>query len=212
MESIARSARLNKAMLHYYFKNKKALHAHVVRSLIESEWEQDAPFLELARDLAPLQRLYFTLHGMAYRHLRGKDPTLRRIMAWELAEGGQAFHEVYRRYVVPRMLLNQAFVQQGMDDGVFRKTDPLLVIWNAISFFVLYSMQKESYQGTELHNQLYNQRGMGHLLDHMLETTARMLDLEPGFPEPEMPDNVRNVIKKMRKEIYAQGKKRVAKK
>lgn len=133
-------------------------------------------------------------------------------MAWELAEGGQAFHEVYRRYVVPRMLLNQAFIEQGMAEGVFRKTDPLLVIWNAISFFVLYSMQKESYQGTELHNQLYVRRGMGHLLDHMLETTARMLDLKPGFPAPELPSNVDKVIKQMRKEIYAQGKTRVTKK
>lgn len=212
MEAIAKAARINKAMLHYYFKNKKALHAHVVRSLIEAEWEQDAPILELAKELPPLQQLYFTLHAIAYRHLRGKDPTLRRIMAWELAEGGQAFHEVYRRYVVPRMLLNQAFMERGMAQGIFRKTDPLLVVWNAVSFFVLYSMQKESFQGTELHNQLYVRRGMGHLLDHILETTARMLDLEPGFPQPDMPDNVSKLVKQMRKEIYAQDKDGVKKK
>jgi len=222
MEAIAKSARLNKAMLHYYFKNKKNLHSQVVENLIDAEWLKDQAFLHIVKELSPVQRIFVALHSMALRHSRGKDPTLSRIMAWELAEGRETVHRVYRKYVVPRLLMLVESIEQGIKQGTFRAADPLLVIWNAVSFFVFYSMQRVSYHQTELYDRLYVQRGVGHLLDYILDVTAKQLGLDAGFPEPPLPDEAREFVREARAEIYAgivnrpaitpKGKKRVEKK
>ncbi|MBI3394266.1 MAG: TetR/AcrR family transcriptional regulator [Spirochaetia bacterium] len=209
METIARLARVNKAMLHYHFQNKKELHAQVVRHLIQLEWEKDSDFLKIIEGLDPAQSLYVWLHALAFKHSRGRDPVLRRIIAWELAEGRGTVHEVYREYVIPRTLMVEDVIVRGIRAGMFQADDPLLIVWNMISFFVFYSLQRETYAGTELHRRLYKERGVPAMLDFMLECAAKQLHVAGGRLAPTLPEGADKYVQSVRCSMYktSEGKK-----
>lgn len=123
VDRIARRARVNKALIYYYFDSKQGLY----RELLEGA---------LAELITPLRALVDGTGGAEDKLARyietlvgqlDRMPHLPRIMLRELADGGRHLDvEVLRRFAaMPAMAA--ALVAQGRAEGVFADFDPLML-------------------------------------------------------------------------------------
>src|SRR5512142_748338 len=84
VDRIARSARVNKAMLYYHFGNKKTLYRTLLRRMFALAAERLAPIAHENRD--PAEKLDRLIGAMA--HHIAEHVNLPQIMLREIAEGG----------------------------------------------------------------------------------------------------------------------------
>jgi AcrR family transcriptional regulator len=123
VDRIAARARVNKALLYYYFGNKRKLYHAVLVGQADGLIAALQPVIESPLDArAKLDAYVDTLA----RFLDGSNP-MTRLMLRELAEGGRHLDpDVLRRMtVMPGMIA--ALVQQGRRERVFADRNPLMV-------------------------------------------------------------------------------------
>jgi len=128
VDRIARRARVNKALLYYYFGSKLALYREVVAVGIEA----------LAGRLAVVASADQTADEKIQRWVEeisaflADQPVMTPLMLRELADGGRHFDAATLRRLVSILPMVVGIVKQGRDEGTFGTTDPL-----ALHFVIL---------------------------------------------------------------------------
>ncbi len=195
MEAIARKAKANKAMIHYYFGNKQALY----RSLLElifahNELEQGLDQALPTWDLTIPQQLYVILFVMTGMHIERHTPEQRdiyRVMAWENAEGQNNIRLLAEEFIIPRLQKIATLLTSGIEQGIFAPVHPWLFLYGIISRILFYTMQQDLYKGTTIYNQLYGNINREIFFRFLSESVFRELSL-PGKPlaVPELPADI----------------------
>ncbi|HVB55533.1 MAG TPA: CerR family C-terminal domain-containing protein [Candidatus Acidoferrales bacterium] len=119
-DEIAAAARANKAMLYYYFGNKRRLHRAVLENL----------FRQLLRDSnvppkegqSPHERLRAFVAG--YFDFLSTHPNYPRLLQREAMEGSRNFGWIVREYLRPFHQRLVRTIQEGIAAGEFRAIDP----------------------------------------------------------------------------------------
>jgi AcrR family transcriptional regulator len=122
VDDIAERAGINKAMLYYHVGDKERLYATVLINTVERGL---ATLTEsTAKAETPSAKLQCVLD--AFADLGTSNPHLIPIMLREVASGGATLPDkmLIRMAGVFRMV--QEVLAQGVEEGVFRQTDPLL--------------------------------------------------------------------------------------
>lgn len=129
VDTIARRAHVNKAMIYYHFKSKAGLYAEILRTVFTSMGERTA--LIVASDApAPDKVARFVA---ALSDEVDARPYLPPIMMREVAEGARRLDPDILR-LMSRLFLNlRAILEQGVREGVFREQNPLLAYFSLIS-------------------------------------------------------------------------------
>jgi len=123
VDRIAARARVNKALLYYYFGNKQALYHAVLLGQADQLFAALQPVVEGPLEAEPKLSAYVEA---LVRYFSDRNP-LTRLMLRELADGGRHLEaDVLRRLVMMPGLLG-AIVQQGRRERVFADRDPLMV-------------------------------------------------------------------------------------
>ena len=123
VDRIARSARLNKAMIYYHFKNKGALYREILRDMFDAVRTR---VLEVAASAAaPDDKIRGYIDAIAVA--AEARPHFPPIWLREIAEGGEHVDVATMAYLRDVMAALRAIIDDGRRRGGFVAADPLLV-------------------------------------------------------------------------------------
>jgi AcrR family transcriptional regulator len=124
LDDIARLAGVSKGTIYLYFANKEELFRGVVRSTVIAFIEQSEAQFQAERD--PRRALASWMDGHWAWIRSATYPAMSRLVASELRDFPD-LHAFYANEVVGRaQRLICDILERGMDDGVFRRMDPLV--------------------------------------------------------------------------------------
>jgi len=137
-DAIARAAKVNKALLYYYFKDKEALYGAVLDQvfggLTQSIHEA------LSRDLPPSQRIL--AYAAAHFDYIASNPLYPRIVQTEMMRAGRGrpaqFERIVNQYFRPTFTQIAKTIGDGISQGEFRDVDPMNFIPSMISVTVFH--------------------------------------------------------------------------
>ena len=119
-EEIAAAARANKAMLYYYFGNKRRLHRAVLENLFRQLLRSsNAP---AKKGQSPRERLRVIVTG--YFEFLATHPNYPRLVQREAMEAGHNFGWIVREYLRPFHDRLVRTIREGIAAGQFRRVDP----------------------------------------------------------------------------------------
>ena len=119
-DAIARAARVNKALLYYYFKSKEDLHRFTLETLLQEMRVQ----LEtgMKESASPRERLLNFVNG--YFDFMVAHPNYPRLVQREVMGRGQSLEWIVRVYFGPLYRRLTATIRAGISRREFRRVDP----------------------------------------------------------------------------------------
>ena len=123
VDAIARKARVNKALIYYYFRNKRGLYHEVLHSSIRGLVDSLAPIVDGSGSAAHKLTQYIDrLVGFLEA-----NPHLPPIMLREMADGGRHLDVQTLRHMLEIPPLLFRLVSQGRAEKTFAAFDPLML-------------------------------------------------------------------------------------
>jgi TetR/AcrR family transcriptional regulator len=137
-EEIAREARVNKALLYYYFKDKETLHGAVLESAFSGL--KANVFQVLDSDRPPREKI--TAYVGAYFDFIASNQVYPRLMQREMmrAREGRSphFDKLIKSYFQPIFVRLSEVLRQGIAAGEFRNVDPVHFVPSMVAMIVFY--------------------------------------------------------------------------
>lgn len=143
IDEIADAAHANKAMLYYYFGNKRRLHRAVLENLFRQLQSTSIPPAQIAQK--PGERLSAFISG--YFNFLATHPNYPRLVQREAMESSCNFGWIVRRYLRPFHNQLVRTIQEGIAAGEFRRVDPdhtaLSILGMTTSYFAAAPIMSE---------------------------------------------------------------------
>jgi len=137
-DAIARAAKVNKALLYYYFKDKEALYGAVLDQVFAGLMAYVGEVL--SRDLPPREKII--AYAGAHFDYFASHPLYPRIVQGEMmgAGRGRANHleRIVKQYFRPLFGRVAKVLEAGRATGEFRPVDPLHFVPSMIAVIVFY--------------------------------------------------------------------------
>jgi TetR/AcrR family transcriptional regulator len=133
-DQIAADARANKAMLYYYFGNKRRLHRAVLENLFRQlrNGVYEAP----AKNKTPRERLREFI--TRYFDFLATHPNYPRLVHREAMEATRNFDWIVRQYLRPFHAGLVNTIEHGIADGSFRRVDPMHMAFSIVGMTTSY--------------------------------------------------------------------------
>jgi len=136
-DAIARAARVNKALLYYYFKDKETLYGE---SIDFAFGQLSAHMMKvLDQDLLPREKIL--LYAGTYFDFVSSHHFLRNLIQMETVRSGQGsphLQRVAKRHILPLFTRLSDVIREGISSGVFRPVSPLHFIPSMVALVVFY--------------------------------------------------------------------------
>jgi len=137
-EAIAREARVNKALLYYYFKDKETLYGAVLDDVFAGM--KSTVFSVLDGQLAPREKMM--AYVGAYFDFIASNQHYPRLMQSEMmrARDGQSPHieKIVKNYFQPIFARLSEVMRKGIADGEFRPVNPAHFVPSMVAMIVFY--------------------------------------------------------------------------
>jgi TetR/AcrR family transcriptional regulator len=137
-DSIARHARVNKALLYYYFEDKETLYGAVLDGAFSGL--KATVFRVLDSELPPGEK--FMAYVGAYFDFIASNQVYPKLMQREMMrarEGGSPhFDRLIKSYFQPIYHRVRSVLEKGIAEGEFRKIDPVHFVPSMIAMIVFY--------------------------------------------------------------------------
>ncbi len=133
-DQIARAARVNKALLYYYFRSKEKLYAAVLDSL----FSQLVAVIESALSSPAPPRLRLMAYVDTYFKFILGHQNYPRLVQRELMEGGKHIVRITQQYLLPIQLELTGILEAGIREGDFRPVDAVQTIMSVNAMIVSY--------------------------------------------------------------------------
>lgn len=137
-DTIAREARVNKALLYYYFKDKETLYGAVLDNAFSGL--KEAVFRVLDSPLPPREKIL--AYVGAYFDFIASNQLYPRLMQREMmrAREGQSQHidKVIKNYIQPIFARLAELLRVGIKEGEFRPVNPAHFVPSMVAMIVFY--------------------------------------------------------------------------
>src|SRR5271170_5748078 len=136
-DAIARAARVNKALLYYYFKDKDALYEAVLDSVFGGLRARVMPVLD--SNLPPREKMLQYL-GTHFDYIAA-NPRFPRLVQGEWArsgEGAARMQRIAKEYFLPIFEKLTGVLQEGIAAGQFRALNPMDFLPSVAAVIVFY--------------------------------------------------------------------------
>lgn len=137
-DAIARAARVNKALLYYYYKDKESLYQAVLDDVFSGLRAKVLPILE--SDLPPREKLLKYLG--AYFDYIAANPRIPRVVQAEWMRMGSGrsspMQRIAKQYFQPIYVKLVGLLQEGIAAKEFRPVNPLDFIPSMVAVIVFY--------------------------------------------------------------------------
>jgi TetR/AcrR family transcriptional regulator len=137
-DAIARAARVNKALLYYYFKDKDALYAAVLDSVFSGLRDQVMPVLE--SNLPPREKML--AYVSRYFDYIAANPRFPRVVQAEWMrmgpKGSPQMTRIAREYFAPIYKRVAEMLIKGADSGEFRRVNPVDFLPSLVGVIIFY--------------------------------------------------------------------------
>ena len=137
-DAIAREARVNKALLYYYFKDKETLYGAVLDGAFAGL--KNSVFQVLNGELPPREKIL--AYAGAYFDFIASNQVYPRLMQREMmrAREGQSSHvdKIIKLYIQPIFLRVSEVLRQGIAEGYFRSVNPAHFVQSIVAMIVFY--------------------------------------------------------------------------
>ncbi len=136
-DAIARAARVNKALLYYYFKDKETLYGATLDYAFSQQAER---MLGVLREPLSPRRMILRYVGEYFdfvaSHPLNRDLAQREMM--RAGHGSVHFQRIAKRYFHPLFAGLTEVIRAGIAAGEFRPVDPLQFVPSMIALVVFY--------------------------------------------------------------------------
>ena len=177
MSSISSIAGVNQALLHYHFESKENLYVSIFHffvgdssSRIAESVKKEIDSWDVTLDVK-LCALIYLIIGI---HFESHDDDLERIFAREMAEGTGILHDFVKKYMLPRIIIIESLIKEGVEKGIFEVSNSKMFTLNLLSFIADFIHGEDFLKETEWHPELYR-NSRKTLYDYMLEQTFKTL-------------------------------------
>ncbi len=137
-DAIAHAARVNKALLYYYFKDKETLYGAVLDNAFDGM--KAKVFKVFDSDLPPREKV--VAYVSAYFDFFASNPMYPKLVQREMmrARVGDSVHieRLVKNYFEPIYHRVSEILHKGIKEGVFRKVDPAHFVPSMIAVIVFY--------------------------------------------------------------------------
>lgn len=156
-DAIAREARVNKALIYYYFKDKETLYGEVLNDVFEGL--RKAIWKALESDLPPREKVL--AYAGAHFDYVAANPMFPRLMQREMMRAphhSPYVEKVVRNYLIPTFNRVGELLAEGIAKGEFRKVDPAQFVPSMVAIIVFYFTGASMMQKVTGVNQLTPER------------------------------------------------------
>jgi TetR/AcrR family transcriptional regulator len=133
-DAIARAAKVNKALLYYYYRDKDALYG----AALDHVFQERNEFLMrvLAEDIPPGQKILRYV-GAFFDYL-AEHPSHREMVQREMLARGSHMQRIVKLYIKPIYLELVKVLRAGIAAGIFRPVDPVQFVPSMVAVIVHY--------------------------------------------------------------------------
>src|SRR4029077_15564949 len=132
--AIARAARVNKALLYYYFSSKEELHRFTLTTLFRQLREQTGAALDLPG--SPREQMLHYINS--YFDFMMAHPNYPRLFERELMSEEPRLVALVQEHLRPLYRRLTAVIRSGIAGGEFRKVDPQHTLFSLVAMTVFY--------------------------------------------------------------------------
>lgn len=133
-DAIAAQARVNKALLYYYFKTKEKLYEAVMEEHLREFNARALSVLNASGSASALLLQYVNLHFDFISERHRHAPLFQQLMT----KGCGPPLRLFRKYIVPRAEAVQKLLARGIREGELRKVDPFHTAVSLAALIVFY--------------------------------------------------------------------------
>ncbi|MES0490971.1 MAG: TetR/AcrR family transcriptional regulator [Leptospirales bacterium] len=193
MDSIAKTAKANKAMIHYYFDTKEKLYREVLFFVVGRTQTEQLPLGVPDVDVSPSESLASSIYFIVSMHYDCFDPEFHRMMAWDMAEGNHHGRVLIQEVFAPAMERLESVIIEGVKSGEFETENPIFEVWTIISSIVHYMRSRDLFKGSPMQKKLYPENGKNVLIDYLTNHVFKSL-APRSVTLPKIPENVKNLL------------------
>jgi len=133
-DAIARAAKVNKALLYYYYRDKDALYGAALDHVFQER--NECLMRVLAEDIPPGQKILRYV-GAFFDYL-AEHPSHREMVQREMLARGSQMQRMVKLYMKPIYEELVKVLRAGIADGIFRPVDPLQFLPSMVAVIVHY--------------------------------------------------------------------------